>query len=66
VVAVGLWSSSPLALFRALAYLALCHFVRQQTGWVARYRARAGDRSLFSRVIDGAAVYAATLYPRLV
>jgi hypothetical protein len=66
VSAAALWSISPLALFRALAYLALWHFVRQQAGWVALYRARAGDRSLHSRVVDGAAVYAATLYPLLV
>lgn len=61
----ALWQQSPLALFRALAYLAVWHFVRQQAGWVALYRASAGDRSLRSRVIDSAAIYAATLYPLL-
>jgi hypothetical protein len=66
VGAVALWSSSPLTLFRVLAYLALWHFIRQQAGWVALYRARAGDRSLHTRVLDSAAVYAATLYPLLV
>ena len=65
LVAAALWSISPLTLFRALAYLALWHFVRQQAGWVALYRARAGDRSRRSRMLDGAAVYAATLYPLL-
>jgi len=64
--AAALWAESPLALFRALAYLALWHFVRQQAGWVALYRARAGDKSVRTRVIDGLAVYSATLFPLLV
>jgi hypothetical protein len=59
------WQRSPLFFFRVLAYLAVWHFVRQQAGWVALYRARAGDRSLRSRVIDTAAIYAATLFPLL-
>jgi hypothetical protein len=59
------WRESPLLLFRLLAYLAVWHFVRQQAGWVALYRARAGDRSRRSRWIDGAAIYAATLFPLL-
>ncbi len=51
--------------FRALAYLAVVHFVRQQIGWAALYRAR-GPHSRLDRVIDEAAVYAATGYPLLV
>jgi hypothetical protein len=39
------------------------HFVRQQAGWVALYRARAGERDRLGRTIDAAAIYAATLYP---
>lgn len=65
VAAALAWQRSPLFLFRVLAYLAVWHFVRQQAGWVALYRARAGDRSLRSRAIDGAAIYAATLFPLL-
>lgn len=65
VVAALAWQRSPLSLFRLLAYLAVWHFVRQQAGWVALYRARAGDRSLRSRLIDGCAIYAATLFPLL-
>jgi hypothetical protein len=49
------------AFWRALAYLAVFHFVRQQWGWVALYRARAGERG--GRLVDAAAIYAATLYP---
>jgi hypothetical protein len=63
LAAAALWSVSPLTLFRALAYLAVWHFVRQQAGWVALYRARAGDKRWRTRLIDSAAIYAATLFP---
>ena len=53
----------PALFWRALAYLAVFHFVRQQYGWMVLYRARAGDRSRLGAWIDGAAIYAATLYP---
>jgi hypothetical protein len=54
------------ALFwRSLAYLAVFHFVRQQYGWMALYRARALERGRLGAIIDGAAIYAATLYPLL-
>lgn len=58
------WQGSA-TFWRVLAYAALFHFVRQQVGWVAVYRARAGQRGTFDRVLDDAAVYAATLYPTL-
>ena len=48
-----------------LAYVALFHFVRQQVGWVAVYRARGGKTSTLDRALDEAAVYSATLYPVL-
>ncbi|MEZ4226918.1 MAG: hypothetical protein R3B13_38610 [Polyangiaceae bacterium] len=51
--------------WRILAYVAVFHFVRQQVGWVAVYRARAGGGSRADRIVDDAAVYAATLYPIL-
>ena len=51
----------PAAFWRALAYLAIFHFVRQQYGWLALYRARAGERT--GALVDGAMIYAATLYP---
>lgn len=57
------WQRSPLFFFRVLAYLAVWHFVRQQAGWVALYRARAGDRRGWSRAVDSLAIYAATLFP---
>jgi hypothetical protein len=49
--------------WRVLAYAALFHFVRQQVGWVAIYRAKAGERARLDRVLDEAAVYLAALYP---
>lgn len=49
--------------WRVVAYLAVWHFVRQQYGWVMLYRARGGERDRLGRIIDGATVYAATLYP---
>ncbi|HEX7957480.1 MAG TPA: hypothetical protein VF508_11090 [Pyrinomonadaceae bacterium] len=60
---VALYSESEALFWRALAYLAVFHFVRQQYGWVALYRARAGERGRAGRWVDAAAVYAATLYP---
>lgn len=51
--------------WRIVAYLAVFHFVRQQYGWVMLYRARNGERDRLGRWIDGAAVYAATLYPMI-
>jgi hypothetical protein len=50
--------------WRALAYVAIAHFVRQQYGWVMLYRARAGEpRGTRSHAFDAAAIYAATLGP---
>jgi hypothetical protein len=60
---VALYSESDALFWRSLAYLAVFHFVRQQYGWVAMYRARAGERGRIGWLIDAAAVYMATLYP---
>lgn len=49
--------------WRCVAYLAVFHFVRQQYGWVMLYRARNGERDRLGRWIDGATIYATTLYP---
>lgn len=54
-----------LTFWRVLAYLAVLHFVRQQVGWVAIYRARAGDRSRLGRWLDEAVIYAVTGWPLL-
>jgi hypothetical protein len=49
--------------WRAIAYLAVFHFIRQQYGWVMMYRARNGERDRLGRWLDGATIYLATLYP---
>jgi hypothetical protein len=60
---VVLYSEGPALFWRALAYVAVFHFVRQQVGWVRLYRARAGERDRLGNWIDSAAVYAAAIYP---
>lgn len=62
----ALYSISALAFWRAAAYLAVVHFIRQQIGWLRLYRRRAGDVSRPDRALDEAAIYAATLYPLVV
>jgi hypothetical protein len=49
--------------WRAIAYVAVFHFIRQQYGWVMLYRARNGERDTFGRWLDGATIYACALYP---
>ncbi len=67
VYALGvlLYSTSSGIFWRALAYVAVFHFVRQQYGWVALYRRRLGDHGRLDRVLDAGAIYSATLYPVL-
>ena len=62
---VGLFALGELTFWRSLAYLAIFHFVRQQYGWVSLYRSRAGETGRAGRLIDTAAIYAATLWPLL-
>jgi len=62
-IGVALYSQGELVFWRALAYVAVFHFVRQQYGWVALYRAKAGERGAAGKLIDTLAIYAATLYP---
>lgn len=63
LVGVALYSESSLLFWRVLAYIAVFHFVRQQYGWVALYRAKLGERNRVTWWIDAAAVYLATIYP---
>jgi hypothetical protein len=63
IVGVALYSEGELVFWRTLAYVAVFHFVRQQYGWVALYRARAGERDRAGWWIDTIAIYAATIYP---
>jgi len=63
-VGVFLYVLSWMAFWRALAYLAVFHFVRQQYGFVALY-SRGESRSAAERLLTGAAIYVSTLYPLL-
>ena len=61
--ALALYACGEPVFWRAVAYLAVFHFVRQQYGWVMMYRARGGERDRAGRWLDGATIYAATVYP---
>src|SRR5215813_7676974 len=63
VAGIILYSRGEIIFWRALAYLAVFHFIRQQYGWVALYRAKAGERGRLGKAIDSSAIYLATLYP---
>jgi hypothetical protein len=52
-----------LLFWRVLAYLATFHFIRQQYGWMALYRRRAGEPRGVGAWIDAATIYLTTLYP---
>lgn len=65
LLGVAVYSESSTWFWRILAYLAIFHFVRQQYGWVALYRARRGERDRCGAWLDGTTIYAATLYPLL-
>ncbi|HEY5924655.1 MAG TPA: hypothetical protein VIV11_23410 [Kofleriaceae bacterium] len=62
-VGVALYSWGPGPFWRAIAYLAVYHFIRQQYGWVMMYRGRNGERDRLGRGLDGATIYFATIYP---
>lgn len=62
-VSWAIYSESIDAFWRCLAYLAVFHFIRQQYGWVALYRGKAGETDRWSKWIDTAAIYLATVYP---
>lgn len=59
----AVYSESVDSFWRCLAYLAVFHFIRQQYGWVALYRNKAGETDRRGRWIDTAAIYLATVYP---
>src|SRR5215217_7965080 len=46
-VGVALYSEGEVTFWRALAIVAVFHFVRQQYGWVALYRRRLGETARF-------------------
>ncbi len=62
-VGIALYSEGELIFWKALAIVAVFHFVRQQYGWVALYRAKAKEKSNATWWIDAMAIYLATVYP---
>ena len=62
-IGVALYSEGELTFWRALAIIAVFHFVRQQYGWVALYRRKLKETARWTWWIDTAAVYLATVYP---
>lgn len=62
-VGVALYSEGELVFWKALAAVAVFHFVRQQYGWVNLYRRKLNETSRFTWWIDAAAVYLASIYP---
>ncbi|MFN9850950.1 MAG: hypothetical protein ACK57P_03985 [Planctomycetota bacterium] len=62
-IAWWLYQQGAMVFWRALAYLAVFHFVRQQYGWMALYRAKEGDTGRLGWWIDTVAIYMATVYP---
>ena len=63
IVGVALYSEGELVFWKALALLAVFHFVRQQYGWVKLYRAKLKEKSQVSLWIDAVTIYLATVYP---
>jgi len=61
---VMLHSIHPLFFWRAMAYLAVFHFIRQQYGFMRLYSRNEKQNPIF-RKIDGVTIYAATLYPMI-
>lgn len=62
-IGVALYSEGELKFWKALAIVAVFHFVRQQYGWVALYRRKLKETSSWTWYIDAAAVYLASIYP---
>jgi len=63
LVSLALLTFGETVFWRVLAYVAVFHFVRQQYGWVALYRRRAGETDRLGHWIDTTAIYSATLFP---
>jgi hypothetical protein len=64
-VGVLLHARGPDVFWRALAYVAVFHFVRQPWGFMAYAGRRAGETSRLDRGLDHAAIHAASLHPLL-
>lgn len=63
LLGVALYSEGELVFWKALAAVAVFHFVRQQYGWVALYRRKLKETNNLTWWIDASTVYLATIYP---
>lgn len=63
VVGTLLYSVDAIVFWRAIAYLAVFHFVRQQYGFMMIYGRKDYDHHKAFRLLDKTAIYMATLYP---
>jgi hypothetical protein len=63
VVGAGLYVVSPLSFWRALAYLAVFHFVRQSYGFMRAYSHMEGPKEAWELRLEAGAIYATMLYP---
>jgi len=63
VAGVVLYSMGGLVFWRMLAYLAVLHFIRQQYGFMMIYARGERARPKWTRYIDQAAIYLATIFP---
>jgi len=61
-VGVAAYAAGALVFWRALAYAALFHFIRQEIGWLRLQRAKA-PCSRFDARLDELALYVSALYP---
>lgn len=62
-IGVALYSEGELVFWKALAIVAIFHFVRQQYGWIALYRRKLNETQSWTWWIDTTAIYLATIYP---
>jgi len=60
---VALYSEGEITFWKALAAVAVFHFIRQQYGWVNLYRRKLGETARWTWWVDAAAIYLASIYP---
>ncbi len=60
---VVLYTLQGILFWRVLAYLAVIHFVRQQYGFLALYKYRAGEGEPWERLFDRWVLYLSMVYP---
>ena len=63
ITGVVLYSFHPIAFWRAMAYLAVFHFIRQQYGFMRLYSRN--ENNVIAKRIDAITIYACTIYPLL-